>query len=326
MQARAPDLDGLRTVPVGSVPAPEDLAACRALLRAGSRSFHLASHLLPGDVADAAAALYAFCRQADDAVDVLDRPDDALPRLWARLDAAYAGRPADHPVDRAFAAVVAANAMPRALPAALLEGMSWDAEERQHQTLSDVLAYSARVAASVGAMMSVVMERRAPSTVARACDLGVAMQLSNIARDVGEDARLGRLYLPRAWFAEAGLDADAWLAEPRFDARIGAMIERLLAEADRLYARSITGIAALPAGCRPGIHLAGLVYAEIGAEVRRRGHDSVSARAVVSTGRKLALLPSALLASLRAPAMDTAPPLAETRFLVDAVAGPPASP
>jgi phytoene synthase len=316
MHARAPEARAARGAP--AVAEAADLAACRAALRVGSRSFHLAAHLLPTAVADAAAALYAFCRQADDAVDVPDRADDALPRLWARLDAAYAGRPEDEPVDRAFAATVAAYGVPRALPAALLEGMGWDAEGRRPRTLSDVLAYSARVAASVGAMMSVVMGRTAPTTVARACDLGIAMQLSNIARDVGEDARLGRLYLPTDWFAEAGLDADAWLAAPRPEAAVTAMIERLLATADPLYARAATGIAALPRRCRPGIHLARRVYAEIGEEVRRRDHDSVSRRAVVPTRRKLALLAPALVDALRRPAVDHAPPLEETRFLVDA--------
>ncbi len=101
--------------------------------------------------------------------------------------------------------------MPRALPEALLEGLAWDAQARRYATLSDLYDYSARVAAAVGAMMCVLMGVRDADALARACDLGVAMQLTNIARDVGEDARERRLYLPLDWLAEAGIDPDAFL-------------------------------------------------------------------------------------------------------------------
>jgi 15-cis-phytoene synthase len=173
-----------------------DLAACRELLRQGSRTFHAASLLLPDRVRGPAASLYAFCRLADDAIDLHQGRLDALPRLLLRLTRAYAGRPLPHPVDRAFADMAAHHAVPEALPLALFEGFAWDAEGRRYQTLKDLQAYAARVAGTVGAMMAVLMGVRAPSLLARACDLGVAMQLTNIARDVGEDARAGRLYLP----------------------------------------------------------------------------------------------------------------------------------
>ena len=112
------------------------------------------------------------------------------------------------------------------------------------------------------------------------------MQLTNIARDVGEDARLGRLYLPRQWLAEEGIDADTWLARPQFTPALGRVIERMLTHADELYDRSAVGITALPVGCRPAMHAARLLYREIGHEVRRRGLDSVNGRAVVSWSRK----------------------------------------
>ena len=299
-----------------------DLAACRALLRTGSRSFHLASRLLPSDIADGATGLYAFCRVADDAIDTSDRPPDALERLHARLADAYRGRPQDDPVDRAFAVVVRAADVPRELPEALLEGMLWDAEGRRYETLSDVRAYSARVAAAVGGMMSVVMGGRSAETLARACDLGVAMQLSNIARDVGEDASLGRLYLPLEWLRDEGLDPDAWLASPAFDARLGRVVLRLLDEAEALYARAVPGIGDLPPRCRFGIHAAARIYSAIGAEVRARGGDSVNGRAVVSSFGKIARLPGAAVAAMRTTSRSPEPPLEETRFLVDAAVRP----
>jgi phytoene synthase len=166
---------------------------------------------------------------------------------------------------------------------------------------------------------------RSPEGLARACDLGVAMQLSNIARDVGEDARLGRLYLPRDWMREAGLDPDAWLRAPVFNPALGTVVARLLSSADELYRRAELGLADLPRDCRAAIQAARLVYAEIGREVERGGCDSVSRRAVVSTQRKVALLARAALAALvlprsARPGNADLSPLPEIQFLVDAAA------
>lgn len=279
---------------------------------------------MPQRIRTPAYALYAFCRLSDDAVDAVDAPRDAVDRLRERLVLAYAEKPKNIPADRAFAEMVQRYQMPRALPEALLEGLEWDSAGWAPQTLSDTYAYSARVAAAVGAMMTVLMGRREPDTLARACDLGVAMQLTNIARDVGEDARNGRTYLPRDWLSEAGVDVDAFLAKPVFDARIAACVERLLETADMLYDRAIGGIAALPADCRPAIHAARLIYREIGRKVAANGYNSVDQRAVVSKHRKLVLLGTACNAAMWTPHSEPAPPLSETAFLVDAV--PPFDP
>ncbi len=306
-------------------PSPEnerlaDLDACRELLRHGSKSFFAASLLLPRHVRDPATALYAFCRVADDAVDLSDDPARALEGLHRRLDLIYARQPAEDPVDRALAREVARFALPRPVLDALLDGFAWDAEGRRHHDLSSVLAYSARVAATVGVLMTLLMGIRAPGALARACDLGVAMQLTNISRDVGEDARAGRLYLPREWLLEEGVDPDGWLAAPVFDARIGRVVRRLLDVADGLYLRSLAGIRELPADCQPAIHAARLVYAEIGRIVAAGGYDSVSGRAVVSKGRKLALVARACAPDWLARARADLPALEEVGFLIDAVA------
>ncbi|MBS0529653.1 MAG: phytoene/squalene synthase family protein [Proteobacteria bacterium] len=306
---------------------PADMAACRALLKGGSRTFHAASKVLPRTVADPAIALYAFCRLADDAVDLGSDRRTAVARLQDRLDRAYRGQPMNLAADRVFADVVTKFGIPRALPEALLEGLAWDAEVRRYETLHDVSAYAARVAGSVGAMMTLVMGQRAPDIVARACDLGVAMQLTNIARDVGEDARAGRLYLPLRWLREAGIDPEAWLANPVFTPEIAAIVQRLLDAADALYARATLGIAHLPLACRPGIYAARALYAEIGRELERGGLDSISRRAVVSTNRKLTVLARmlVLLETEWTPAQRLGPmaPLDESRFLVEAVAAAP---
>jgi 15-cis-phytoene synthase len=306
---------------------PTDIAACRALLKGGSRTFHAASKVLPRKVADPAIALYAFCRLADDAVDLGSDRRAAVARLRERLDRAYRGQPMNHPADRAFADVVAKFGIPRELPEALLDGLAWDAEIRRYETLQELTAYAARVAGSVGAMMTLVMGQRSPDIVARACDLGVAMQLTNIARDVGEDARAGRLYLPLQWLRDTGIDPEAWLAKPAFSMEIAAIVQRLLDTADTFYDRATLGIANLPLGCRPGIYAARALYAEIGRELERDGLDSISKRAVVSTKRKLAVLARilVLLQTEWTPARLLGPmaPLDESRFLVEAVAATP---
>lgn len=298
--------------------AAADLAACRALLRGGSRSFHAASLVLPRRVREPATALYAFCRLADDAIDLENGRGHALARLRERLARAYDGRPLPVPADRAFAAVVRRFGIPRALPEALLDGFAWDADGRRCADLAALHAYAARVAGSVGAMMALLMGARGEMALARACDLGVAMQLSNVARDVGEDARAGRLYLPLDWMREAGIDPDAWLAAPVFDVALGSVVARVLDEAERLYARASVGVGLLPLACRPGIGAARRLYAEIGREVARGGFDSVSRRAVVPSHRKAWLLALAVGDTICRRAGRCDPPLAETGFLVEA--------
>jgi phytoene synthase len=256
-----------------------DLDHCRAAIAEGSYSFHAASKLLPARVRDPALALYAFCRVADDEVDFGDNKPAAVLALRDRLDLAYAGRPRNAPADRAMADLIQTYHMPRELPEALLEGLAWDGMERRYASLSDLRSYSARVASAVGAMMCVLMEVRDPHALARACDLGVAMQLTNIARDVGEDARAGRLYLPTDWMEAEGIDIDAFLADPKPSPAIRRLVKRLLAEANRLYFRSEPGIGRLPADVRPGIFAARHCYDAIGRKLMRSGYDSVTTSA-----------------------------------------------
>lgn len=303
----------------------DDLAHCRATIRSGSLSFHAASRLLPVTMRDPALILYAFCRHADDEVDEGQAKTAAVLRLRDRLDLVYAGRPLERAEDRAFAAVVAAFEMPKALPEALLEGLAWDAQVRRYQTLSDVRAYAARVAAAVGAMMCVLMRVRDPHALARACDLGVAMQLTNIARDVGEDARAGRLYLPLDWMAEFGVDPARFMTAPQANPAIRRMTARLLSEAERLYLRSEPGITALPHRARMGIWAARLIYAAIGHQVRRNDCDSFSHRARTTGAQKLRLMALASAKSAAGMVMPQsavlyAKPLSEVAWLVDAAA------
>lgn len=277
--------------------ADADLDACVEMMRGGSKTFFSASRFLPQRVRSAAIALYAFCRVADDMVDQGAVIEDSLRVLYHRLDLMYAGTPMNTVEDRALSIVVHRHALPRHLLDALLDGFAWDGHGRQYESMEDLHGYAARVAGSVGAMMCWIMGPQQASTLARACELGVAMQLTNIARDVGEDARNQRIYLPLEWMREAGLNPQAWLASPTLNPAIQIVVGRMLDEADRLYKRSMVGIAELPRDCRSAILAAGLIYGEIGNELRRRDLDSVNQRAVVNPWRKALLLTQARLQS-----------------------------
>jgi 15-cis-phytoene synthase len=305
-----------------------DLAACGQIIRDGSKSFHAASLLLPRDVRAAAYALYAFCRVADDLVDLGADPDAALQEVRRRLRLAHAGQPDPDSVDRAFAWVLSAYGIPYEVPAALVEGFAWDAEGRQFETISDVKAYAARVAATVGLMMTLVMGERSRAALARACDLGLAMQLTNIARDIGEDARAGRCYLPTEWLREAGLSVENLAALSEADDAVRNLTARMLDEARPLYQSGVSGIALLPEACRPAIRAAAAIYAEIGAEIARAGHDSIAQRAVVSKRRKIALAAGSFIPARTTSANRAAPPQPECAFLIEAVEAcpPPARP
>ena len=187
------------------------------------------------------------------------------------------------------------------------------------RTSGALYAYCARVAGSVGAVMARLMGCEAPAHLLRAAELGVAMQLTNIARDVGQDARAGRLYLPMDELRAEGIEPDSFVAAPRCPQGLRVVIQRALDRADLLYARSERAIAALPADCRWAIWAARLIYADIGRVIRARQCDSVSARAVTSRGRKLALVARALGRArsrrLAKSAVDDRPALEQVRFL-----------
>lgn len=297
-----------------------DLAACEALMRGGSKSFFAASGLLPQRVRIPAIALYAFCRMADDAIDEGTDDPQALPRLQQRLADIYAGEPGSQIEDRAMAMVVHRYQIPRALPDALLEGFAWDAAGRGYDTLAQLHDYCARVAGSVGAMMAMVMGVRNPAALARACELGNAMQLTNIARDIGEDARRGRIYLPLEWLQDEGIDPQAWLQAPAHTPALARVTGRLLLEADRLYRLGASGVAELPRDCRGAILAAATIYAEIGSVIADRAMDSVNQRAVVGSARKLTLLCFAKIRAQFPSRCETTAPLPAIRFLADACA------
>ena len=301
----------------------DDLDYCERAIKNGSLSFHAASKLLPRNVRNSCLALYAFCRLADDEVDLKEDKSASVYDLVERLDQVYSGKPRNLPMDRAFTRMVEETQMPKALPEALIEGLVWDAMERRYKTFEELVAYSARVASAVGVMMCVIMRQRDSNVLARACDLGVAMQLTNIARDIGEDARERRLYIPLNWMNEVGVNPKLFLEAPAPTPEIRGLAHRLLSKAEILYQRSESGIVCLPRTVRPAMFSARHIYAAIGQEIRKNGFDSISQRAKTTRRKKLGLLllscaQSSASLLLPGPATLYAPPLEQTKFLVTA--------
>ena len=182
------------------------IAEARRVLAAKSKSFALAGRVLGGDARDRAAVVYAFCRRADDAIDLAPTGEHAaaLARLRRELDAVYGGRPTGDAVLDAFGEVARACRIPRDYPAELLAGLEMDAAGTRYGSLAELGVYCYRVAGTVGLMMCHVLGLRHDRALPRAVHLGIAMQLTNICRDVAEDWQLGRLYLPADMLAEEG--------------------------------------------------------------------------------------------------------------------------
>jgi phytoene synthase len=290
------------------------------ILAEGSKSFNTASKLLPSRIRKPVTVLYAFCRIADDVVDDAKEGGTALESLRARLDDLYEGRITNHPLDAAFHGTVSVYRIPKEIFLAMFEGFLWDSENKRYETIGDTLDYSARVASTVGVMMSLIMGERRPEVLARACDLGIAMQLVNICRDVGEDADRGRMYLPSEWLAEVGIDRDRFLAHPVFTPAMGEVVKRTLEVASRHFALANIGISRLPKDARLAIRAAALIYADIGRVIRKNRYDSVSTRAYTSKLRKLVLVLKAFSAKFWSEKPNEEPAHPSVKFLIDAVA------
>ncbi|MEM9175440.1 MAG: phytoene/squalene synthase family protein [Myxococcota bacterium] len=278
-------------------------AACREILATHSKSFDWAARLLPRTQRDEIAALYAWCRLCDDAIDLTerDRHEAELARLRKELASVYAGEPQHEPVLSCFAQVVARRGVPIEYPTALLDGMEMDARAACYETLDDLLVYCWRVAGSVGLMLCHVLGISEASASRNAAHLGIAMQLTNIARDVAEDWQRGRVYLP---LASLGPELRAWIEANRseapapFPANHGPDLARatrsLLQSAESYYASADVGLAALEPRAALAIRAARLIYAEIGRVLEARKCDVLPGRVAVKRRRKASLTAKAV--------------------------------
>jgi phytoene synthase len=277
-------------------------ANARGILAKGSKSFALAGKLLPAQVRDDAAVVYAFCRRADDLV---DEPTpgtsvaDVVARLGRETTRIYEGAPQTDPVLRAFQEVVFRRTLPRGAVDDLIAGFEMDArvQPQVYETWDELLLYCYRVAGTVGLLMCQVMGARDPKALRYAAALGMGMQLTNIARDVAEDWERGRLYLPRQALLDARFNkrqptrpqalTPRGPLTPAIAADLAPAVTALLDAAEPFYRWGDAGLAYLEGTCAVGVRAARLIYSDIGRVIRARGCDVRSGRAVLSRGRKL---------------------------------------
>jgi phytoene synthase len=276
------------------------VANAKSIIEQGSKSFAAAAKLFDPETRARAFMLYAWCRYCDDQIDGQElgfgqrspepsRQLEILEDLIRRTESAMAGQPTDDPVFAAFQRVFQTCQLDRRYPLELLDGFAMDVERRAYLTLEDTLEYCYHVAGVVGAMMAAVMGVRDRATLDRAIDLGIAFQLTNISRDVMEDAADGRIYLPRKWLTEAGAPTEP-SAFPGAEAALFAVVGRLLDEADRYYESAEQGIDRLPFRSAWAVAAARRVYGAIGETVRRRGPQAWERRAGTSTAQKIGML------------------------------------
>lgn len=285
----------------------------REIIRKGSRSFAAASRFFTPEVRESAWLLYAWCRHCDDQIDgqelgaapAASPPDRAvrLATLREETRRALAGETVSDPAFIAFQRVALRHRIPEHYPQELLAGFAMDVEDSRYNSLKDTLLYCYRVAGVVGVMMAFVMGVRSRAALQRAADLGIAFQLTNIARDVMDDARNDRCYLPADWLAEAGVPSDAVL-EPRYRPAVARVVGRLLTVADRYYASAGEGLRDLPFRSAWAVATALAVYRDIGRIVLVKGHRAWDRRAVVSTWRKWVYAAGGCLRALRAVTLD----------------------
>ncbi len=275
-------------------------------MRKGSLSFFLASRLAGARLRLGLMVLYSWCRYCDDAVDAGDQTElverrslavDELRReTWAAMHLRCVESLKDVRSSFAMSAfqwLTQCYRIPDHYPQELLAGMDMDVAGQVYESFDDLRLYCYRVAGVVGLMFSHLAGVSDEAALKHAADLGTAMQLTNIARDVLTDVELGRVYLPHEWLREEGIRPSD-VGNPAHRAAVVKVVERLLAVADKCYESGEAGLRYLPLRAALAAGAARFIYAEIGQLVRQRGVTAWDSRAVVSLGRKLALVAKAV--------------------------------
>ena len=269
---------------------------CEALTSVHSRSFHMASHLLPPDKRRAARALYAFCRVTDDIVDEIPISDtkdvDAVRSSledWRRR-ALSPNTQIDDPVIAAWTDARARYHIPPRYAEQLIAGVAHDLVHRRYQTFEELSAYCYGVASTVGLMSMCIIGFAGQQAIPYAVKLGVALQMTNILRDVGEDWQAGRLYLPQEELAEYGLNEED-INVGRVDDRWRAFMRFQIARNRQIYEEAWSGIALLNPDGRFSIAAAADLYLGILEDIEAHDYDVFSRRSFVSTWGKLRRLP-----------------------------------
>lgn len=259
----------------------------RLALKTHGRSFHFASHLLGVRHAARGARLYAFCRRLDDLADEAPDAQQARQALSAARFALNTGYSND-PVVTDFIDLAAETRLPLTPALQLVDGLEQDLGTVAVRSQAELVRYAYMAAGTVGLMMCAVLDTHDPHAAPHAIDLGIAMQLTNIARDIGEDARMGRRYVPGPWVDDA---EPAAIVTPslQLQSKLKAATQRLLALAERYYASGEAGLHHLPPRARLAILVASRVYRAIGDDIAAHDYRSWDRRAHVNGPRKVRL-------------------------------------
>lgn len=275
--------------------SPDELARqTEAVIAQGSKSFAAATRLFPPDLRRDVRFLYAWCRYCDDLTDGQDlghgqistAKTEVVTRMHQSSLAALDGTPPPELPYLALAELARHHPIQRSLVEAHIRGFELDAAGWQPQTLDDTLQYCYHTAGTVGVIMAGIMGVRDTVTLHRASDLGIAFQLTNIARDVAEDALGGRSYLPQEWREAADLEIPD-LADPTQRERVFPLVQRLILEAEPYYDSAAIGIRALPRRAAWAIASARDIYRDIGRQILKRGPQRLGERSYTRKGRKL---------------------------------------
>lgn len=262
---------------------------CRSLTARHSRSFYLASSLLPASKRWAARALYAFCRVTDDIVDHPTDNVEARLRSWQRC--ILEPKPAcDDPVAIAWNDTRIRYEIPDRYAEQLIHGVARDLDQVRYHTFDELVTYCYGVASTVGLMTMHIVGFSSPQAIPFAIKLGVALQLTNVLRDVAEDWRAGRVYLPQEDLAAFNL-SEADLATQRVDDRWRAFMQFQIARTRQLYDESLPGLAFLHHSGRLAIAAAADLYRLILDDIERHDYNVFRRRAYVGTFAKLRRLP-----------------------------------
>ncbi|MBW7883307.1 MAG: squalene/phytoene synthase family protein [Caldilineaceae bacterium] len=263
---------------------------CDTITAQHSRSFHLASQLLPKPKRLAARALYAFCRVTDDIVDCPGRDRRQQLQAWRRRVTAC--RPAAHDlVAVAWADARRRYQVPARYAEQLIEGVARDLHQTRYATFDELAAYCYGVASTVGLMTMHIIGYAGQAAIPYAIKLGVALQLTNILRDVREDWRAGRVYLPQEDLAAFGL-TEADLAAARVDERWRRFMRFQIERTRSLYEEALPGIVMLSRDGRFAIAAAARLYGAILDDIEAHDYDVFSRRSFIGKWRKLRMLPS----------------------------------
>jgi 15-cis-phytoene synthase len=271
------------------------LDECRGMITKGSKSFSLAARLFDSETRDAAFFLYGWCRYCDDQVDQAgmeesrEQLEQRLRTLAEATRSAFSGAAQEQAVFIAMQYIVRRYSIPAHYALELIEGMAMDARSTRYQTFNDLLLYCYRVAGTVGLMMSHVMGLRDEQALKHAADLGMAMQLTNIARDITEDAEMGRIYLPIQWIEEAGMVPEE-IAAPKNRQKLALVTRRLLREAERYYVSGDAGLWHLSFRSACAVAAARHVYAAIGSLLLLKGSSAWDQRTYVTGPQKISAI------------------------------------